>query len=151
MGTTSARYDDRGWTLFESILIDGKAPSPKINEKDRDFNWGELNVVSFGDDFDPEAEDTHGWEFLQKFAKGERRPPCSPERFVRQMKAREQQAKDKKVDFFTSGADQDFVIQKYNKASEEQAQATKFDFSEMGWGDDEMESLAEVLVKCKDL
>ena len=23
-------YDDRGWTLFESIIIDGKAPSPKM-------------------------------------------------------------------------------------------------------------------------
>ncbi len=30
--TENRKYDDRGWTLFESIIIDGKAPSTKIRE-----------------------------------------------------------------------------------------------------------------------
>ena len=145
----SRKYDDRGWTLFESILIDGKAPSPKIFKGED--SYGDLNVLTCGDNFDHEAEPAQGFEFLKKFGLGERRPPCVPERFERQMQLRGKQAEDKGVDLFTSGADLDLVRDKYKKAFAEQVQAEKFDFEDKGWGDEEMESLSEVLACCSSL
>ena len=49
---------------------------------------------------------------------------------------------------FTSGSDQPFVIGKYAKAFAEQTKATRLDFINLGWGDNEMKILSEVLVKC---
>ena len=107
--------------------------------------------MSIADDVDPDTETETGKSFVEKFSKALRRPPCTPAQFAEQLKKREIRAKEKGVDLFTSGKDQPFVLDKYNKAFAELTHAEKFDFYQMGWGDEEVAHFAEVLVQCKDL
>ena len=144
------KYDDRGWTLFESILIDGKSASSKLIATNC-YGAAKMNLATFGLDFDYEHEVAIGLGFFEKFSKAQRRPPCTPARFVSEMKTREVRAKQKNVDLFTSGADHDFVIKKYKKAFAELVLAEEFDFFSMNWGDEEVDQLAEVLCHCSSL
>ena len=50
------RYEDRGWTLFESILIDGKSPAEEIGGYVEHTNSAKFNVITLGDDFQPGTE-----------------------------------------------------------------------------------------------
>jgi len=56
-------YDDRGWTLFESILIDGKAPSPNLLVGSP---FGGANVLTLN--FDPEADANDGSVIVAAYA-----------------------------------------------------------------------------------
>jgi len=141
------KYDDRGWTLFESIIIDGKASSPTLSQGKPPLK-GSYNFLVFDEKFDPDNETKQDTVFVHKFAIGHRAPPCTPQRFDQQMQKRKERAKSKNVHLFTSGKDQDFVTDKYAKAFKEQVSAKSFNFTGMNWGDEEMESLAEVLAQC---
>ncbi len=113
--------------------------------------YGEHNVLSIGDDFDPDNETATGDRFVAKFASALRRPPCTPAQFAEEMNTRGARAKAKGVDLFTSGKDQPFVLDKYKHSFDELVRAEKFDFGGMSWGDDEAARFAEVLSYCKDL
>ena len=63
------KYHDRGWTLFESTLIDAKAPSPTIS----DVTIAQKNnQITLDDAFDPAKEREKGGAFFAKFAKTKR-------------------------------------------------------------------------------
>jgi len=155
--TVIRMYDDRGWTLFECILIDGKAISRRISC---------LNVLTLGDDFDPDEEDETGLEFLHKYSSPSafghfdtgkdamckrRGPPQTPERFASELKKRKLRAESKGVALFTNGSDQPFILDTYRAAFEQQVYTTEFFFMGLGWTTKEIECLAEVLPHCKNL
>ena len=129
------KYEDRGWTLFESILIDGKESSTIIGE------YGEHNVMTLADDFDLAAPIT-GKEFVSKCATAQRLPPCTPQRFAQQMQSRGESAVQKGVKLFTNGKDQPFLVETYHKAFLQQVRAEKLIYMDMNWGDDEAEARA---------
>merc|ERR1719453_2074843 len=111
--------------------------------------FGEFNVITLGDDFDPDNEEATGREFVAKMAKSQRGAPHTPERFEIELEKRKQRAEQKKVNLFTSGSDQPFVIDKYRAAFIDQTLLTKYMFDNMGWSTTEIECLAEVLAQCK--
>ena len=107
--------------------------------------------MSIADAFDVENETATGRAFVEKFAAALRVPPCTPAQFTEQLKKREMRAKSKGVDLFTSGKDQPFVLDKYSQAFAELIKTEKFDFTSMGWGDNEAVHFSEVLAECKEL
>ena len=113
--------------LFNWLTVDEKFGS-QSSQKDR---------LSFGD---------HSIEYL---ARGKRAPPCTPERFKQMLDERQARATQKGVTLFTSGSDQPFVIDKFAAAFEEQILAERFIYAALGWTARDMETLAEVLVRCR--
>jgi hypothetical protein len=144
-GCPDRSFDDRGWTLFESIVIDGKGPSSERHV------FGERNVLTFSEFFNPETEETEGEAFVAKFSGNERRPPLTPERFQEELEKRRRRAKEKGVSLFTNGKDHPFVQKKYADVFEECIKTADFDFSSMGFGDDELAELLLVARRCKGL
>jgi len=132
------KYEDRGWTLFESIVIDGK-------ERDADTTVLEVHK---GDDLG-EWGKRKSCERQQREAEG-RKPPMTPERFKKEMDKRKKKAESKGVPLFTNGRDQPFIMDKFVATFEEQAKAKECVYSRMDWGDSDMELLAEFLKHCKD-
>ena len=114
-------------------------------------DWGEQNVLAFDDKFNPGYEPTSGQEFVQKFSTCLREPPCSPERFEVELEKRKNRAEKKGVSLFTNGKDQPFVLVKYKKAFDDLSHGKKFDYTNMNWGDDQLEQFAQVLAACKGL
>ena len=92
-------YDDRGWTLYESILIDGKESSAIIGL------WGEHNVLTLTDDFNPDDGSKQPKEFVKAAAESQRHAPCTPEKFAKRMNLRAERATGKGVKLFTNGTD----------------------------------------------
>lgn len=141
-------YDDRGWTLFESLLINGKGSAETMHAIG---GQGMDNILTFDDSFDPEVEPCHGYEFVVKFAHAQRLPPCTPERFQEEMMVREARAKAKGVDLFTNGKDHPFVLDKYAKAFEELLYADMFIFTRSQWQAAHVVQCAATVARCKDL
>jgi len=147
--TETRTYFNRGWTLFEAVLIDGKAPSAvlaKVHPR-----WGKYNCITLGDDFDPDAEAENASEFVGHFSTAFRHPPLSPKDFGKEMKARKTRAEELGVSLFTNGNDQPFVMEKYEKAFHQLTAAEQFSFHYLSWGPAEMAYLAEVLKSCQAL
>lgn len=142
-------YDDRGWTLFETVLIDGKNPSPKIMYCGASL--GESNVLTIGDDLDPEREKKTGFDFVCKFTKARFRPPRTPQQFENEMDLRWLRAIEKSVALFINMKDQSVLLETYTKAFKELTRTEKFDFKAMNWGDEGIATFTEVLVHCKAL
>jgi hypothetical protein len=140
------KYDDRGWTLFESVVIDGKAGSEMIY-CGCEPQYNVLTVTNL----DLDNELASGFHFVKKFAMGERRPPCTPDRFAWEMEKRKTRAEHKGVQLFTNGKDQSFIVDKYSDAFLEQTRLRRYTCANMGWGPSEMESVVEVLVYCENL
>lgn len=137
------KYDDRGWTLFECLVIDGKGgevlESGAVNER---------NVFTFDDKFDPEKEDSCGYNFMCKYNNMVRRPPLTPERFDEAMAERGRRAEASGVPLFTNGADLPVVRAAYQAAFADLCNAESFTFANKDWGDEELRMLCEVLPHC---
>jgi len=97
-------YDARGWTFFESVIIDSKA--------------GQGNVIRWvADAQDHEHQVAEGWTFLQPLFRNHVGPwrhlPLSPSAFEERIEERRQAAKEKGFALFTNGKDNAFVPKKY--------------------------------------
>lgn len=152
--TEARKYDDRGWTLFESTIIDAAEPSEMIffHHPDCLAVWGQLNNLSFGDEFHPDTEAAHDIEFVHKFCARVRRPPLTPQRFKEAMAVRRARAQDKSKSLFTNGKDQPFVLEKYATSFQQLIKTKRFELiGESGWGFDEMKHCAEFLACCHGL
>jgi len=132
------KYDDRGWTFFESCVIDGKEASDKDG-------FGRLNIITVDDDFDPDGEMSRGFSFIEQFAFRKRMPIRTPEDFEMQLKERGRRAMDKGVNLFTSGSDQPFILKKYASCFKELAAAENLDYGNSKWGDAEILELSKLL------
>merc|ERR1712054_541481 len=109
---TTRTYDDRGWTLFASILIDGKAASEYAKD------GGRFNVIQIS-----EKLQEHKMSKCDLFRRTKRQPPCTPARFEQKLNERKARAQKKGVSLFTNGSDQPFIVQKYKQAFDEQVKA----------------------------
>mmetsp|Transcript_16792 Transcript_16792/g.52673 ORF Transcript_16792/g.52673 Transcript_16792/m.52673 type:complete len:408 (-) Transcript_16792:590-1813(-) len=128
--TEQRTYDDRGWTKFESDVIDSKPPAAQ------DVT-GEFNVLTIS---------SPGCSDLWQLAKNQRRPPVTPTRFRSEMEDRRKRAEAKNVRLFTNGKDQEFLETKYDETfSAMCAFVDKLDYKDKGFGVAEAKQLVEVL------
>jgi len=152
----SRGYDDRGWPLFESILIDSKAASRKLF-----VDFAGFNVMTFGTDFEQGflkeewdvkkfGKDKPPEGFVQALQKS-RRMALKPEDFSKALELRRQRAEERGVSLFTSGGDYAFVEEKYAVAYSCTTQADSISRGGNNWGVEEIICLAKVLPDYKRL
>merc|ERR1712048_7390 len=81
-----------------------------------------------------------------------RRPPLTPDAFGEEMRMRAESAAAKKVNLFTNGKDQPFLIDKYNKAFNEMVASNHvLGCPYAGWGLPELCRVLEVFPHCTAL
>lgn len=136
------KYDDRGWTHFESRLIAGKAADPREP-------FSDSNRMTFTETFDPSVESETKFSFVEKYSVVAQVPITTPARFEAEMAEKGERAAAKGVTFFTNGLeDYPFVLRKYNDAFNCLLEADSVIFSSPDWGDtigDQVRRLAEAL------
>lgn len=150
------KYEDRGWTLFESILIDGKAASVMLGETPNCA--GHENVLVADKQYDPaKFPDGVRLKHLAEsgncgFENRRRSPPMTPERFKLEMEKRKSRAKSKGVPLFTNGSDQPFILDKYVAAFNQAVLSVRaYEFEYLNWDLADIDCFADVLVHCPEL
>lgn len=145
------RYEDRGWTLFESVVIDAKEATGQKGM------WG-FNRLTFDDNLDlnkfipgRNLSEKQATDFMRKFSRVKRRPPLVPERFAEEMETRRRIADQRDVKLFTSGSDLQFVLSKYQDAFAELAKAKYFTYTWSDWTDEDFADFCKVLPHCHEL
>lgn len=141
-------FAERGWTLFESLLMDWKLPSTKIDGGKR----GKLNCLATKPDFNPKFGNK-GNLFIENLAyQGTKRsPPMTPDRFKEALEDRNFDAQRNDVPLFTERSDKAMLIDKYEMLFQDWKHAIKYDFSSMDWTDDDVGLFLDFLSYCKDL
>lgn len=122
------RYNDSGWTLCESRLIDAK---PGYHR----------NRLTFTDDFDLSG-DLHS-EFNKAFTNAT--PPVTPEAFEAELEALRLRNEAKGLPLFTNGKDNKRVPAIYRRCFQSVAQARYLHYAISMWGDSDVRALCEVL------
>ena len=115
-------YDLRGWTLFESRVIDGKGTGtiPKamgwrgVNPYYDWVDFGSMNVLVVHEKIDPPHHSPSLDECKKYISEllglcAQRSVPCKPDRFRGELEERRCSAEIKGQRLFTSGKDQPFV------------------------------------------
>jgi len=160
--TENRKYDDRGWTLFESTVINGKgkgqiAEGRKANcnvicveeefdERRFDMTWcnqqvGKLDKVGYvGKGNNIRLHRTCA-RFIEVDLQKSRGAPLTPSHFNDELAKRGQNAAKKGVNLFTSGKDQPFIITKYEDAFKELCKATSFGYASTEWTDAELDRM----------
>mmetsp|Transcript_130699 Transcript_130699/g.279489 ORF Transcript_130699/g.279489 Transcript_130699/m.279489 type:complete len:529 (-) Transcript_130699:33-1619(-) len=135
------QYDDRGWTLLESIFIDSKA--------------GDWNRWVF-DSLDPKSDewaDAHNF-FLSAIPR-RLRPPLTPQAFAAELEARRLRAASRSdglaAPLFRDEEDQTLVPMIYSEIFAEMSQARRLCYDSAKWTDTHLDSLIEVLPSCDHL
>mmetsp|Transcript_28790 Transcript_28790/g.89590 ORF Transcript_28790/g.89590 Transcript_28790/m.89590 type:complete len:247 (-) Transcript_28790:40-780(-) len=128
---TERGYEDRGWTLAESILIDSKS--------------GVANRLTFDAAFDPELEDSCGYGFLHKYGHQRCDPPLTPDLFEERLAARRDKVSAKGVELFAIAADSDLVPGMYRSSFEFMRSAATLSYLHSDWDDSDIATLATVL------
>lgn len=131
------RYDDRGWTLFESVVIDSKA--------------GMQNVFcNEADDTEFTFQEGQGWEFLKQFIPVRRRClPLVPADFVEQLEDRRRLAAERGCPLFTNGKDNSFVPRKYEDVFQVILNARSRNYSGARLDDEAVQLLCKVMCSSK--
>ena len=131
-------YELRGWTFFESRVIDGKGTGtiPRTNKwaiEDRypPIDPGTLNVIVVDKDA---LSDSGEIGELEQVLYRNRSAPCSPNIFCEQLDARQLHADQTGVRLFTSGKDQPFVKKKYRETYEKFLRTQVWDVSGLNVG-----------------
>mmetsp|Transcript_3769 Transcript_3769/g.7517 ORF Transcript_3769/g.7517 Transcript_3769/m.7517 type:complete len:193 (+) Transcript_3769:422-1000(+) len=126
-------YADRGWTFFESIIIDSKA--------------GMYNVFCWNDDTPDDAlEGSEGWAFLQELIpKPPRLLPLTPADFEAQLEERRQRASQRGLPLFTNGKDNKFVPRKYEETFRAIQAGQCRNYWDAGLDDERVADLCKVL------
>jgi len=144
------KYDDRGWTLFESIIIDSKGNAPT------GCNYGHMNYLAIDDSFNPDAGAQNigvkqvfsALTFMQGLVTSSRTPPQTPEAFGEEMRKRGNRAKAKNVNLFTNGSDQPFIMKKYEDAFNELVKTKKLFYdgpASTTWSKDDIQNFLQAL------
>jgi len=131
------KYDDRGWTLMESILIDAKG--------------GDWNRWTFND-FDPESTQ---WPdsvvFFMQAKTLKLRPPLTPQGFVRELEQRRLRSKSRDMALFSNERDNEEVPKRYEDVFMQIVNSTKLSYDNADWSDDEVMLMLEVVASCNRL
>jgi len=129
-------YGDRGWTFFESIIVDSKA--------------GMYNVLCWSNDTPDDAlegsEGSEGWAFLERLTpKPPRLLPLTPADFEAQLEERRQLASQRGVPLFTNGKDNKFVPRKYEETFRAIQAGECRSYFDAGLDDERVAELCKVL------
>ncbi len=124
------KYDDRGWTLAESLLIDTK--SGRNNKLTVD---GTADVVE------------EGVGFLMKFS-CRSSPPLDPESFGHELQLRKERAEARELHLFTSGKDNDMVPALYAASFQKLLLVRELAFTDSQWGCAEITTFCRTLRLC---
>jgi len=128
------RYDDRGWTLSESILIDTKGCF--------------FNRLAFDGTFNPNSIPEEGIAFILRFTMNKLRVPLLPADFEEALDERRKRAHRRGVDLFTCGHDTPIVIDKYKHSFERLMAAKILAFHHAGWNEKDVQQFVKVLRIC---
>mmetsp|Transcript_26665 Transcript_26665/g.48885 ORF Transcript_26665/g.48885 Transcript_26665/m.48885 type:complete len:540 (-) Transcript_26665:24-1643(-) len=129
-------YNDRGWTLFENIMIDAKG--------------GDWNRWTFGS-FDPNNHWTDAYAFFSEARPPARRVLLTPEDFEESLEQRRQKVQALNMPLFTNPSDDKAVPERYREAFWHITRATRLNFGELGWGDEELRQVVRILPSYSDL
>mmetsp|Transcript_116896 Transcript_116896/g.261135 ORF Transcript_116896/g.261135 Transcript_116896/m.261135 type:complete len:751 (-) Transcript_116896:63-2315(-) len=117
-------YKDRGWTSFERAVSNMIIPIESVLD---------LGLLRPG---------WRSWGQVVKDCRARRRPPAVPETFVAELQRKA----------FTKGSDRSFVTRRYAETFREvMGSANLLSFGSLGWGDRDVQRLAEVLPLCGSL
>jgi hypothetical protein len=126
--TNKTKYEDRGWCIFECSL------SALVKD---DFCYLELKGLSGNES---------GWQAIRDVCKASRKAPVAPDAFEAMMRegVRREESEAGTGIKFTSGKDlTEVVIPQYERAFLKlMGAADKLMYTYLGWGDDEIETLA---------
>jgi hypothetical protein len=130
------QYDDRGWTLFESIMIDSKG--------------GDWNRWTFeGFDLNKTPEDPVSF-FLQ-FPPKTLRPVLTFDDFKRELDVRRTRSEENGLQLFTNSKDGILVEEKYKSSYKRLTEVTILAYDHAGWGDSQVKDLCQALPDFKAL
>lgn len=136
-GSELRKYEDRGWTLMESVLIDSKG--------------GDWNRWTFGE-FDP---DSTQWGdsvvFFMQAKPPKLRPPLTPKGFAEELDIRRQRCRRNDVPLFASERDNEEVPKRYEEVYLQFIHSTKLSYEGADWSDEEVMRLLEVVANCDKL
>jgi hypothetical protein len=147
-------YDLRGWTLFESRVIDGKGTGtiPKamgwlgLTAAFKATDFGSMNVLVVHEKIFPLHHGHSHSETSELLACcAQRSVPCKPDRFRGELEERRCSAEIKGQRLFTSGKDQPFVQDKYEATYKMMTQTTTWNCSNLRVNNKYCEDLAGVL------
>lgn len=133
------KYEDRGWTLLESIIVDSKG--------------GDWNRWTF-QDLDPESTQ---WSdpvvFFTQARPTYLRPPMSPKDFKEELEARRKrnQSGDVEIPLFMDPEDEVDVPRLYEAVFAMITKSTRLAYDQAKWGDAEVQQLMKVLPGCVNL
>lgn len=130
------KYDDRGWTLLISIMIDAKQ--------------GDWHRWVF-DAFDPMEASEDAYAFFLVARPGKHRVLPTPEGFKQELEGRRTRARDRGVALFANEADFDQTLERYQEAFWHFTRVRKLTFDSVGWQDKDVELLVAMLPSCPDL
>jgi len=130
------KYDERGWTLFESIMMDFKA--------------GDFNRFSF-EGFDPKKAPEDVVTFFLQFPVKTLRPLLTPDDFQRELQARRARAEARGLQLFSNSKDNTIVPEKYTIAYRRMTQVSILAYDHAGWGDAQVKDLCRALPDCEAL
>mmetsp|Transcript_90124 Transcript_90124/g.197397 ORF Transcript_90124/g.197397 Transcript_90124/m.197397 type:complete len:556 (+) Transcript_90124:200-1867(+) len=131
------KYEDRGWTLLEEILIDSKG--------------GDWNRWTFGD-LDPESTQwADSVVFFMQARSLRLRPPLTPQRFVQELESRRQRARLKDYPLFSNEKDNEEVPKLYEDIYSQLIHSSKLAYENADWSDEEVVLLVEVIARCDRL
>lgn len=123
-GSDQAPYSLRGWTKFERALASMIKPPEAVVD---------LGLLRPG---------WTTWSDVTNECRARRRPPELPEAFNADLRGK----------IFTFPEDGDFVMDKYREVFHRVVASTElFQYSELGWGDSEVQELATLLPLCARL
>jgi len=138
-------YDVRGWTKFESDIIDSKPPSLHT---DGVFMEGELNVLTCAARRAGDGSASHFTDCVRR----DRRPLVCPARFERELAERKELAERRGVRLFTNGKDQPTILTKYRESFRQICRSTKMlVYTNMRIGPEGGRIVAEALPQLKHL
>lgn len=131
------KYDDRGWTLLESIMIDSKG--------------GDWNRWTFGE-LDPDSQQ---WSdpvvFFMQAKAHKLRPPLTVEGFNHELEQRRIRLRPHDMPLFSNEKDDEEVPKRYEEFLMELEQASTLSYDSADWSDEDVCSLLEVAKSCKCL
>jgi len=130
------KFDNRGWTLFEEIMIDSKG--------------GDWNRWIFRD-FDIKATWPDSYAFFTHARLDGRRVPVLPEDFEAMIEARRQRMEAENVELFSGSADMRRVTRYYRAAFAYISSETKLVYDGLGWTDSDMIALMKLLLHYEHL
>lgn len=127
-------YEDRGWTLFESVMMSSKSG-----------DWNRWAISGFDDDT-PIDDPYIFFDALRPAV--QLLPPMSPKRFEAELRARGRAVEDRGCVLFSDPRDSEAIHDRYREGLRHICAKAELSYCDAAWGDAEVLLLCEVLPDC---